>query len=304
MRVQAPAGIEPARARVLSHGRKCRNFAAQRQHPRALLRRLDTSAVDIRGRGRLLRIGHRGAAALAPGNTLLSIERAIDAGVDVVEVDVVDLEDGTLVLAHSHDLLEVSQGAVQGRFGGRSLTDLRALAPELASLDEALSFLGTRAPGVGLLLDLKRTGYERAAVESLRRHEAVDRALVSSFFAGSLRRIAALEPGLTRAWTYPYDRLGMGERRGAAPLRAAALAALRRALAPRIGRMLLRAEADAACLNHGVISRGVVDRCHELGAAVLAWTVDDEATLARMEAAGVDAVVTNDPRIFRATLRP
>jgi len=46
-----------------------------------------------------------------------------------------------------------------------------------------------------------------------------------------------------------------------------------------------------------------VARAHALGAAVLAWTVDDEATLGRVVAAGVDAVITNDPRIFGATLR-
>ncbi len=52
----------------------------------------------------MIRIGHKGAAALAPENTLRSIERALEVGVDMVEVDVLSLADGTLVLAHSDDL--------------------------------------------------------------------------------------------------------------------------------------------------------------------------------------------------------
>jgi hypothetical protein len=50
-----------------------------------------------RGDGRPLVIGHRGAAALAPENTLEALEAAIDAGADAVEFDV-----GTgLLLGHS-----------------------------------------------------------------------------------------------------------------------------------------------------------------------------------------------------------
>ena len=45
-------------------------------------------------------IGHRGAAALAPENSLAAIEAAAEAGVDGVEVDVLRAPDGSLVLAH------------------------------------------------------------------------------------------------------------------------------------------------------------------------------------------------------------
>ena len=46
-----------------------------------------------------LRIGHRGAAALAPENTLRGFRAAIEAGVDLIEFDVFDLRGGPLVLA-------------------------------------------------------------------------------------------------------------------------------------------------------------------------------------------------------------
>jgi glycerophosphoryl diester phosphodiesterase len=70
--------------------------------------------------------------------------------------------------------------------------------------------------------------------------------------------------------------------------------------------MLERAGAQALMLQHAVVSRAAVERAHAAGAAVWAWTVDDPAELARLDAAGVDAVISNDPRIFSAlaTLRP
>ncbi len=119
--------------------------------------------------GRPLRIGHRGAAALAPENTLRGFERAIAEDVDIVEFDVLALADGTLVLAHSDDLAELSHGAVRGRLRAETLADLRRFAPELPTLEEALAFLGEHAPHVGLHADLKWYGYERAVVEALRR---------------------------------------------------------------------------------------------------------------------------------------
>ena len=61
-----------------------------------------------REHGRPLWIGHRGAAALAPENTIASLERAVEHGVDVVEIDVLDTRDGELVLAHADDLHAVT----------------------------------------------------------------------------------------------------------------------------------------------------------------------------------------------------
>ena len=65
-------------------------------------------ATMMRGwrNGDILRIGHKGAAALAPENTIASLAAALESGVDMVEFDVVDAPDGSLVLAHSHEEIE------------------------------------------------------------------------------------------------------------------------------------------------------------------------------------------------------
>jgi glycerophosphoryl diester phosphodiesterase len=248
--------------------------------------------------GRPLRIGHKGAAALALENTLASLEQAIRHGVDLVEFDVLDLRDGTLVLAHSDDLSEVSHGAARGVVRDKSLAALRAVAPDLPTLDEALDFLAERAPETGLHVDLKSVGYEPGVVDALRRRGLIDRSLVSSFHGDSLRTVARLEPRIRLAFSYPHDRYGLSRRRLLAPIAGGTVLALRLTLPGRIGPLLERSGASVASLHYLVVSARVVERCHERGAAVLAWTVDSPATVARLVAAGVDGIITNDPRIL------
>ena len=132
----------------------------------------------------VLRIGHRGAAALAPENTLRSLRAAVEAGVDFVELDAFDLADGTLVLAHSNDLFEVSHGAATGAVRARTLDELLELAPDLPTLDEALAFFAEQS-SVGVHVDVKCEGREDALAGTIRRHGLVERTLVSSFSARS-----------------------------------------------------------------------------------------------------------------------
>jgi glycerophosphoryl diester phosphodiesterase len=224
-----------------------------------------------------VRVGHKGAAALAPENTIESIGAALEHGVDLVEIDVVDRADGSLVLSHSHE-------------------EIRADAP---TLDDALAYLASEAPaGTGVDLDLKWHGFEPAVLAALRRHDLVERALVSSFFPASLRRLRALEPELRVGISYPWDKRGLALRPALAPLVRAGAATLRSALPLRIGRMARAADATAAMLHFSVLSRATVRRAHALGLSVFVWTVDDPALLRRVLEAGVDGVISNDPRIF------
>jgi glycerophosphoryl diester phosphodiesterase len=230
--------------------------------------------VNLRAEGRPLRIGHRGAPGLAPENTIASFLAAIERGVDLVEMDVV-ADHAELLIAH----------------GSESLND------ESPTLAEALELVAERR--VGAILDLKSLGIEGRVVELLRDRELLDRTAVASFDPAAVRRLKELEPSLTTGLSYPFDRAGIGERRAFQPLIRMGLAGLRRALPARIGGMLARARADAALLHHALVTRRLVERCHARGTAVLAWTIEDEAALRRVVAAGVDGVIANDPGLFR-----
>lgn len=242
-------------------------------------------------------VGHRGAAALAPENTIAALDAAVRFGVDLIEFDVLPLADGTLVLAHSDDLLEITHGRTDGRLGERGLAEARELEPALATLDEALAFLAERAPGVGLVADVKGTGIEGPLVDALRRHDAVARTAISSAHHRTLRRVGVLEPGLRLSLSYPLDRRRLSRHRTLLPALAAALLAMRASLPLRIDRWLERTGATLTTLHYLVVSRAVVDRCHRRGAAVFVWTVDDPRVMRALARAGVDGVITNDPRI-------
>ena len=251
-----------------------------------------------RAPGRFARVGHRGASALAPENTLEALRLAVDLGCDMVEFDVLDLSDGTLVLAHSNDLREVSHRSARGRVRRRSLADLRRYAPDLPTLDEALAFCAAELPATALQLDLKRRGIERRVVEALGSHGVLERSWASSFDARALRTLAELEPALARSYTLPRDRFGISKRGPLAPVVRRTLGAVGASLPRRIASLIARARAQAATLHHSVASAEAIDRAHDAGAAVYVWTVDDPELAARLVEAGADGIITNDPRIF------
>jgi glycerophosphoryl diester phosphodiesterase len=251
-----------------------------------------------RGPGDFARVGHRGASALAPENTLRALELAVELGCDTLEFDVLDLADGTLVLAHSNSLWEVSHGTARGRVRDRDLESLRRTAPEVPTLNEALAFCRDHLPTVALQLDLKRRGVEREVVESVRRFGLLERSWVSGFDASALRRVAELEPALPRSYTMPRDRFGISKRGPLAPVVRRSLASIGASLPRRLPALLSRARAGAATLHHSVASRAAIDRAHEVGAAVYVWTVDDPRLAARLVRDGADGIITNDPRIF------
>lgn len=252
--------------------------------------------------GRPLRIGHRGAGALAPENTLRSFRAALGAGVDLVEFDVFELRSGDLVVAHSNDLYEVSHGSHHGTVRDLSLGELREACPELPTFEEALAFFVDEAPEIGLHVDLKTRGRERYVVAVLTRRGLRERSLVSTFFFRSARALTDIDPGIRSAISLPRSVGGITESGRGAPIARAGLSALRRLMPLLVAPALAFTRSRAIALHHTVVGEAAVRRAHARGVPVVAWTVDDPADLARVDAAGVDAVVTNDPRIFASTL--
>ena len=117
-----------------------------------------------------------------------------------------------------------------------------------------------------------------------------------------LVRFAELVPELPRALSYPEDRLGLTRTPLSAPVVRGALLAARLALPHRLGGMLARARATVASLHEALVTAQTVERCHRLGVPLIVWTVDDPERVRALDALGVDAVVSDDPRMALATL--
>lgn len=72
-----------------------------------------------------LLIGHRGVAGKFPENTKVSVQAAIDLGLNWVEVDVQPTKDNVLVVCHDHTVNRCSNG--KGRVDQMTLSELKAL---------------------------------------------------------------------------------------------------------------------------------------------------------------------------------
>ena len=230
-------------------------------------------SLERRADGGPLRIGHRGAGALAPANSLAAIEAGLAVGLDGIEIDVV-AEGGRLLVAHS----------------------VRELGADSPSLDAVLERIA--ASSAFLDLDLKAEGVEEELVAAVRRHGLVERTIVTSFLRGPLRRLAALEPDLLLGRSFPNDRADVVERGLPDPLVHAGLLAMRALLPLDVVRLVRGSSARVVSLHQGVVSHALMRRCRRHEIRVLAWTANDPGALGRLAALGVDGVITDDPHIF------
>jgi len=226
----------------------------------------------------LKRVGHKGADKVSPGNTIESFEAALEAGVDMIEFDVLCLADGRLVLAHDQ-------------------ADAARRAP--VTLEEGLDhFAGKAYAGVELDVDLKRPGFEREVVDGLVARGLAERSLVSSTYWESHELIGRLAPGLRRGWSIPRARRDYTK----TVLAPGAYALLRvmRARLPRQAADAISAGRCEALMAHWLlVSARLVQSVRGAGGQLYAWTVDDAQRIGALDALGVDGVITNDPRLFR-----
>jgi len=227
------------------------------------------------------RVGHKGADHIAPGNTPASFDAALEAGVDMIEFDVLsENSDGTGRLILAHDYKAAARGSPP-------------------TLEEGLAHLAAESfTGVELDLDLKLPGYELRALEALRDAGLVERTLVSSQYVESLTVLRAAEHGLRLGWSVPKVKRDYTT----SPFTALpALAALQvyRLLMPRRARAALSSGlCDAIMAHWRVVTPALARAVHGAGGELYVWTVDDAARIGRLEALGVTGVITNDPRLF------
>ena len=209
------------------------------------------------------RIGHGGASALAPANTLASFDAAREVGVDMVEFDV-RAWDGELVLAHT---------VLHARRGGN------------VRLGDALAHLaGRRFRDVELNVDVKHVGCEAALLERLRHVSLLDRTLISSQVPAVIDRVRELEPR-ARVGISIGGRLARLSRRWR-DWRAGALAGLHG------GRW------DVLMVQHRLVDDALLCDVVDRGGRLYAWTVNERAAIASLTRLGVHGITTADPRLF------
>ncbi len=221
-------------------------------------------------------IGHRGAAALEPENTLLSIERAMDIGVDAVEIDVHLSKDKELVVIHDATVDRTTNGT--GPVSSYTVQEIKRLdagkGEAIPTLQEVIDLIDKQ---VLLIIELKEEGTERSVVDLLVRNNLFDKACVISFWHRLVKTVKEMD-----------GRIKTGVLLVGSPVDACIAA---------------QASADALVMKYSFVDRELVKMAHEKGLKVFIWNIDDQDLLKPYVDMGVDAIGTNDPRVLAKYFR-
>ncbi len=227
----------------------------------------------------MLRIGHRGAAAHAPENTVASFRRAVELDADAVEFDVQRTRDGALVVIHDETVDRTTNGS--GRVGDLTFGEVRALdagvwkgrefaGERVPTLEEAIDAVPER---IRLFVELKDPalypGIEAQVLGVLGERNALRRAEVSSFDHDALARVRAADADVA---------IGLLFSRHPDPVPAAR-----------------RLRARALHVGSRALTGDLVANAHAAGLAVYVWTVNDPADIAAARALGVDGMFSDHP---------
>ena len=227
---------------------------------------------------------HRGASHQAPENTLEAFQKAVDQGVDGIELDVQMTKDQVLVVAHDEQLERVSNG--KGDLRDHTLQELRALdfscghdeysQVKIPTLAEVLELV--KDSDIVLNIELKTSlfwypGIEDATVQLVQEKSMEDRVIYSSFNHYSIQKIKTLAPQAQTAYLF-FDVI---------------------------------VDAEHYTLNAGVpaihpcfcqlLMPEILERYKNSDVKVRVWTVDEPQLIKQFMAAGVDAIITNEPEL-------
>ncbi|HVF49897.1 MAG TPA: glycerophosphodiester phosphodiesterase family protein [Pyrinomonadaceae bacterium] len=250
-------------------------------------------------------VGHRGASAHAPENTLAAFRRALDDGADGLEFDVRLSHDRVPVVIHDATLKRTAlRGGLVRLYTASELgqTDVGSWFnrsyPQLAREEYAREFVPTLAEVFEttgerarvLYVELKCDAgepYEALAADVarlVRAHSLTGRVVVESFELCAVRAVKNFAPEIRTAALF--------ERTLARPAPAA------RALI----KQARDCGADEIALHHSLARARTVAAAHAAGLGVVVWTVDDSTWARRAREAGVRALITNHPARMRAAV--
>jgi glycerophosphoryl diester phosphodiesterase len=241
--------------------------------------------------GRNLVVAHRGASSREPENTLAAFRAAVQAGADVIELDVRATSDGIPVVMHDADVSATTDGS--GPVHSLTLAEVKRLdasggrgprqeVPTLAEALESIAEEGSVAVDLEIknvpgepAFDSPREAVLHATVETIERGGFPWALLISSFNWLTIERSREIAPHI------PTGFLTVG------------------AVDPHAALVYARQRNHDFVLPQSMAllaaGRDFVEEAHGDGIGVGTWTVDDEADLATLFGWDVDAVASNDP---------
>jgi glycerophosphoryl diester phosphodiesterase len=219
----------------------------------------------------MLKIGHRGARAYEPENTLRSFKKAIELGVDAVELDVRKTRDNQLVVIHDADVKRTTNG--KGLVSDLTLAEIKGFVTEkgeqIPTLEEVLDLLDKK---VKLLIELKEAGVEGQVLALVRKKRLERNVIITSFLEDALRKVRELDAEVETGLIYATHRN---------PVKAA-----------------LELKAQYLVAFYRFMHTANVQKAHENGLKVIVWTVNKPEEVAEYMKKGVDGIASDKPDIL------
>jgi len=219
-----------------------------------------------------LRVGHRGARAYEPENTLRSFERALELGVDAVEFDVRRTRDDEVVVIHDARVDRTTDG--KGSVREMTIQQIKQLVLEkdekIPTLEEALDFLDKK---VKIVIELKENGLEKKVLSSVREKGLEKNLIIVSFLEKALSKVRELDDGVETGLIYVRHRN---------PIQSA-----------------LKLGAKYLLPFYRFTHASNVEKAHENGLKVIVWTVNDPEEVSKYVRMGVDGIASDKPDILR-----
>jgi glycerophosphoryl diester phosphodiesterase len=219
----------------------------------------------------MLRIGHRGARAYAPENTLLSFKKAIEIGVDAIELDVRKTKDNQIVVIHDADVKRTTDG--EGLVSELTLKEIKSFSAgegeKIPTLQEALVFLDKK---VKVFVELKETGIEEAVLFVVHELGLEKNIVIVSFLEESLRRVRDLDKDIETGLIYAKHKN---------PIKAA-----------------LELKSNFLFALYRFTHTTNVAKAHESGLKIIVWTINKPEEVEEYVKKGVDGVASDKPDIL------
>ncbi|WP_159800695.1 glycerophosphodiester phosphodiesterase family protein [Flavobacterium sp. MK4S-17] len=223
---------------------------------------------------KLLKIGHRGAKAHVAENTLESFAKALEMGVDAIELDIHVCATGELVVLHDFTVDRTTDGS--GEVGKLSLAELKSLKVEhkyaIPTLDEVLELTGNKCL---INIEMKGRHTARPLAEFLRKcvkekgYTYTD-FIVSSFQSEELEIISNLNPEV--------------------PLGILTQASVAQAM-----EWAKEFNAKAIHPHFTLLTESNIEKVKNEGYKIFTWTVNEAEDIERMKVYSVDGIISDYP---------
>lgn len=230
-----------------------------------------------------IRIAHRGASGIAPENTLAAFKKAIEIGVDAVELDLQGTADGQVVVIHdasldrttdqSGQIKEITLESIKQADAG-TWFDPQFAGESVPTLTEALVSIADNAIA---LLEIKDVSITESVVRIVQKMDMVEQSVIISFNSSAIQTVRSLEPRLPTGYI-------IGNKENIQPIQLCQQLGL-------LGSNLLN-------VDHSLITEDFIYEIRRRGITLWCWTVDDIDRMRELQELGIQGITSNRPEYF------